>query len=1221
MKSVHRKFSPNISRPASCAALIFAAGSAISQGLLLGQTIWTNPDGGDWLTASNWSLGLPSPALDAEIGLSGNPFTVSLTATTTIRNLTVASPSATLHLGNNSNLLGVQTLANFGTVLHDGASNRDFVGTFDNHGTLMFGSSGFVTFTNSNLVNRPGAVIDYSQGVMRGTGTWTNHGTVNITSGQFGFGMNGLAFHNNAGGTLNLNAPSSTTIWGPLINDNGGVVNVNTGEFQVRGSGDIRGSLVIQPGKWMTFYDASPFEFNAGATIVNNGSITLYGGTASEVRVNAAIPVSGAGTIQVEGGTLMFGAAGSLPGSRIVLEGGTIAGSTVLSGASNWKWSSGTLATSTLTIGEDSRLTVAGASNRLLSGVLENNGNIVFESTGALAFQSAHVVNRIGGVIDVIGTRPTGVGSISNSGTANFVGTGRTAAGVMFRNAGTLNAIGADCVFDGPFINDGGTVNVNTGEFQLSGGGNSSGAFVIQPNKWMTFYLANTFDFNGGSITNNGSIQLYAGSLEPTINVNAVVPMSGSGTLSVEGGTLNFNSGGALPGANLVLEGGTIATASALGLSVVASDGTVLLRDGVLTNGKLAGTWNISGTAVVEASNVTIPATSGTLSLIGSGLNCSAFGSLHSNAGTLTLDSRDWSFTSSGSFSNTNLFTRSGSGSTNVPVPFGNSGTVAVTGGTMRMLGGVSNLSGGTLAGGTWIVGDGANTAANLDFNGASIATNAANVTLNGTNATFAALDSLSVNAGTFTLSGGRSFSSAGSLTNSGLIALGTKSNLFVNGPLTLAGGTIQLAAGVADDSTSAARLVLGGDVNVATTTLGSRISAIKPPGSEPLGFVDLGGVDRTFTVADGAASSDLLVTAPIRNGALVKAGAGLMRVEAQSTYGGATTISGGTLQTGILGALPSTSTLHVASPGTLDLAGFNQSIASVSDSGGDGGTINLSGATLTIGGATAGSFSGMISGSGAIVRSGAGGTQTLSGVLAHGAGVRVTSGHLALTNASNTFGGNALISGNAATLSISSDGALGGGTNSIALSGGGALQAAGSFTSARSIAIGTNSSGVIDVTGGNTFTFDGTLSGSGSNTLLNKHGPGILRVTSDNDGYTGNVAVNNGTLTIAAAAGGSMASVGSFAIGVSGALNFDHQDGTGKIAGGGRGGGGGNAAIVLNGGTFTYQGADGVVSSDSFGTLLVNQGASTIRSIAGSGVGSGTELHFGTLTRNAGAT
>nr|WP_245284210.1 FecR domain-containing protein [Bradyrhizobium sp. WSM2254] len=52
---------------------------------------WTNPAGGDWNTASNWSLGVPAASYDVKLLAGAEPCTVDSTANVTIHDLTVAS--------------------------------------------------------------------------------------------------------------------------------------------------------------------------------------------------------------------------------------------------------------------------------------------------------------------------------------------------------------------------------------------------------------------------------------------------------------------------------------------------------------------------------------------------------------------------------------------------------------------------------------------------------------------------------------------------------------------------------------------------------------------------------------------------------------------------------------------------------------------------------------------------------------------------------------------------------------------------------------------------------------------------------------------------------------------------------------------------------------------------------------------------------------------------
>ena len=116
--------------------------------------------------------------------------------------------------------------------------------------------------------------------------------------------------------------------------------------------------------------------------------------------------------------------------------------------------------------------------------------------------------------------------------------------------------------------------------------------------------------------------------------------------------------------------------------------------------------------------------------------------------------------------------------------------------------------------------------------------------------------------------------------------------------------------------------------------------------------------LDRTFTVSDGPAPIDLLVTTILTNTTgsnvtgLVKAGAGTMRIGTAATYNGSTTISNGVLSLNIANATPVTAK-GSNSAGISTTAGDN--VVNV-----NGGTLNIdvtgglgSGANLNVAGGT----------------------------------------------------------------------------------------------------------------------------------------------------------------------------------------------------------------------------------------------------------------------------
>lgn len=100
-------------------------------------------------------------------------------------------------------------------------------------------------------------------------------------------------------------------------------------------------------------------------------------------------------------------------------------------------------------------------------------------------------------------------------------------------------------------------------------------------------------------------------------------------------------------------------------------------------------------------------------------------------------------------------------------------------------------------------------------------------------------------------------------------------------GPLTMTGGRIRTGQGL---------LTLNGNI---TTNAAATVALIQ-------GRLDLGAIDRVFSVADGPAAADLQIEALISGAAgidLTKTGAGTLRLMSNNTYIGQTTVDAGVLQ------------------------------------------------------------------------------------------------------------------------------------------------------------------------------------------------------------------------------------------------------------------------------------------------------------------------------------
>lgn len=107
-----------------------------------------------------------------------------------------------------------------------------------------------------------------------------------------------------------------------------------------------------------------------------------------------------------------------------------------------------------------------------------------------------------------------------------------------------------------------------------------------------------------------------------------------------------------------------------------------------------------------------------------------------------------------------------------------NNGTFHAAGGTisLKSTATLTNLVNGVLTGGTYVVDD----QSSIDFGTRTITENAADVELSGPNSHFDALAALAVNSGKFVLAGGRVFSTAGDLSNSGSLTIGDRSSLIL---------------------------------------------------------------------------------------------------------------------------------------------------------------------------------------------------------------------------------------------------------------------------------------------------------------------------------------------------------------------------------------------------------------------------------------------------------
>jgi hypothetical protein len=212
------------------------------------------------------------------------------------------------------------------------------------------------------------------------------------------------------------------------------------------------------------------------------------------------------------------------------------------------------------------------------------------------------------------------------------------------------------------------------------------------------------------------------------------------------------------------------------------------------------------------------------------------------------------------------LVKTAGTGGATISTTMDSQGKVTVNNGTLLLSGTVDQVFNGVLTGGSWTASSTATTASMLDISSATFNTIgvSASVTLSGPNSSFSNLSALSANLGTFNLSSGASFATAGNFTNSGGMTLSPGSTLTVNGAFaqTSTGKLTEQIGGTAGAPTfgsivSTGAVSLAGTLTVTSTVVpavGTSFEIVNNGSASPIGGTFAGLPEgATFTVKVGS--------------------------------------------------------------------------------------------------------------------------------------------------------------------------------------------------------------------------------------------------------------------------------------------------------------------------------------------------------------------------------
>ncbi|WP_313388032.1 autotransporter-associated beta strand repeat-containing protein [Achromobacter aegrifaciens] len=1000
--------------------------------------------------------------------------------TLTVRNAGTLEASRAVTLANNVQLSASLAL--------DGSNDFTLNGVINGSTELVKNGAGRLTLNGENRHSGGTTVnagdLSLGNAAALGTGMLTVTGNTQLdTAGPMRLGNTV-----NVDGALTVAGNNSLILDGQL-NGNGTLRKTGANDLSLTGSANTFSGMIDLQGGSLTTAGNNALGQNATANVAAGANLFITNlARLASLNGNGTVTVSNGNilTVGANGANSNFG--GQLDGKGWLTKSGT--GSLVLSGNNTLTGQTSVSAGSLWVDGSLASTNVMVYSGAALGGTGSIAGDVTLMGGAALKLTDGYTLS--------VGGLQLGTNSIVNAslgapalggGTALVDVTGNLTLG------GTLNISDAGGFGTGVYrlMNYGGSLTNNGMNFGYLPGNVQAADLTLQTavDKQINLLVAApnvTVQFWDGSQTvGNGAIEGGNGTWDGA-NANWT-GVDGNGNRSWAGkfavfqgaaGKVTVAGAQSTTGMQFMTDGYVLERGSLGSLNLVNGDqgyATVRVDPGVTAtiNAPLVGSGTLAkldaGTLVLNASNGYTGGTAlngGTLVLgndkaLGNGLLTAANGTtLDSNTAVIVRNK----------IALNGALTIAGSNAMDLNGTVGGAGGLIKNGAANLTLSGVNSYAGGTLlnAGGL-IVGNGAalgsgtltvGGAATLDNTQAlalanNIALNAGlavqgshDLTLDGN---ISGTGSLTKNgASTLTLNGTNSYT-GGTYVNSGTVALGAGSSLAATGIVTVANGaTFDLSAG--QGAQVFGTLAGAGNIKMGTNTL-------------------LAGGS-----ADGVFSGSVIGT-----GTLVKQGSGTQTLTGANSYTGGTLVADGTLRAGSTTALVQGTGYQVLSGATLDLNGNVLQASSLTGAG----TVALGAGTLTVNSAagSASYYSGIVVGSGGLVKTGAG-ALTLTGGSAFSGGVQLKQGSIGLGHS------------------------LGLGTGMLSMDDGTVINLiANGLTIVNNLHMTGTNDPVID-TGANTATWAGAITGGG---FLTKQGSGVLTLTSAGNSYTGATDVAQGTL------------------------------------------------------------------------------------------------------------
>ena len=600
----------------------------LNNGKIVGGTLTSN--GANHLmvgTGQNWGTGtLDSVVLDADATVTDSNV-LRYDNTLTIANghkITLASTGSDTWLSGGT--VGAKLLATggVGEVIFGGTSGNNYA--VEPYPSYPYATNPYVLTIGPNvLIHGPGS------GTIGYLNTVVNQGTIQTDGGTITLYV--TDFSNAAGGVVNVNSGdlnlrgdfNSSGFAGVTFNRNGGSVNLtgtmtNTGNvFSLDGIGTLtmlNGSKIV--GGTLTSSNGTQLMVG-GPPVVNGGNVWYWGtGTLDSVVLDVDTTITNSNTLRYDNSlTIANGHRITLAstGAGVQLSGGTNGAQLLATGGIGQVVFAGTSGNNfavnayqdnpyALTIGPN--VLIHGAQEGTVGSdftALTNKGTIQTD-TATVGLKFSSFANAAGGVVNV-----NSGGALNLSGNFNYTGL----AGVTFnRNGGSVNLTGTMTNTGNVFSLDGiGTLNMTQWSSKIVGGAltSSKGYQLVVGNSqpWQSATLdgvvldvdtivSDRTELVLANISSNSrTIQTGIDSNIITNNTNltnaATGTISGLGTLTLGTGTLTNNG--------TIIPGGNSATGRLKLVGNLINNGTIQTRIGGPCNCGDADVLEVSGNAAL----------------------------------------------------------------------------------------------------------------------------------------------------------------------------------------------------------------------------------------------------------------------------------------------------------------------------------------------------------------------------------------------------------------------------------------------------------------------------------------------------------------------------------------------------------------------------------------------------------------------------------------------